>query len=115
MPLSKKKKHCTIDGQGRFCENIRYISSSFMELLPLKFSRLRDLDHDARVDLINEGDTSSPDPVHSRELALNIHHENIMREGDVLRSKGHQVFCISKGGQAKSENESQEKAGALVT
>jgi hypothetical protein len=49
-----------------------------MELLPLKFSRLRDLDHDARVDLVNEGDTSSPDPMHTRESALNIHDENIM-------------------------------------
>lgn len=44
-----------------------------MELSPLEFSRLRDLNHDARVDLVDERDTSSPDPVHIRELALDIH------------------------------------------
>jgi len=86
-----------------------------MELLPLKFSRLRDLDHDARVDLVNEGDTSSPDPVQTRELALNIHHENIMREGDVLRSKDTKSSVFQEGGEQRGKNESQEKAGALVT
>jgi hypothetical protein len=86
-----------------------------MELLPLKFSRLRDLDHDARVDLVNEGDTSSPDPVHSRELvALNIHHENIMRDGDVLRSKDTKFSVFQDGrGEQRGKNESQEKAGGL--
>jgi hypothetical protein len=44
-----------------------------MELLPLKLSRFRDLDHDVRVDLVNERDASPPNPVHSRKLALNIH------------------------------------------
>jgi len=44
-----------------------------MVLLLLKFSRLWDFDHDERVDLVDEGDASSPDPMHGRELALYIH------------------------------------------
>lgn len=45
----------------------------FTKLLFLKFSGLWDLDHDARMDLIDKGDASSPDPVHTRKLALDIH------------------------------------------
>lgn len=45
----------------------------FMKLLSLKLSGLWDLDHDARVDLIDERDASPPDPVHTRKLALDIH------------------------------------------
>lgn len=50
----------------------------FTELFSFKISGLWDLDHDARVDLIDEGDASSPDPVHTRELVLDIHDKNTM-------------------------------------
>lgn len=45
----------------------------FAELFPLEIPRLRDFDHDARMDLVNERDASTPDPVHPRKLALYIH------------------------------------------
>lgn len=44
-----------------------------MELLPFEFPRLRNLDHDARMDLVDERNSSSPDPMHSREFAADIH------------------------------------------
>lgn len=45
----------------------------FLKLLPLKFPRFRDFDHDARVDLVNEGDASALDPVDTRIPAWDIH------------------------------------------
>jgi hypothetical protein len=50
----------------------------FTKLLFLKLSGLWDLDHDARMDLVDEGDASSPDPVHTRKLASDIHDKNTM-------------------------------------
>jgi hypothetical protein len=49
-----------------------------LKLLSLKVARFRDLDHDARMDLIDKGDASSPDPVHIRELLPDIHNRNNM-------------------------------------
>lgn len=54
----------------------------FIELFPFKFSRLWDFDHDERVDLVNERDTSSLDPAHARKMTPNIHNiddRNIIR------------------------------------
>ena len=45
----------------------------FTKLLSLKFSRSWDLEQDARMDLVDEGDAPFPDPVHPRKLALDIH------------------------------------------
>ena len=42
-----------------------------LELLPVKLPRLRDLDHNARMDLIDKGNASSPDPMDTGKLALN--------------------------------------------
>jgi hypothetical protein len=50
----------------------------FPKLLSLKFARFRDLDHDARMDLIDKGDASFPDPVHIRELLPDIHNRDKM-------------------------------------
>jgi hypothetical protein len=50
----------------------------FMKLLSLKLSRLWDLDYDARMDLIDKGNAASPNPVHTRKLALDIHDKNMM-------------------------------------
>ena len=46
-----------------------------LELLSLKSSRLRDFDHDTRIDLVYERDTSTPNPVDSGILALDIYSE----------------------------------------
>jgi hypothetical protein len=62
----------------------------FTELLSFILSRLWDLDHDKWVDFVDEGDTSSPDPMHVRKLALNIHDKSRMKcdeLGDGLRNK----------------------------
>lgn len=49
-----------------------------MKLLSLKLSGLWHFDHDTRVDLMDEGDASSSDPVHTRKLVLDIHDKNTM-------------------------------------
>lgn len=57
----------------------------FLELLSLKLSGSRDLDHDARMDLVDKGDGSFPDPVHIRKLLLDRHDEvEIQRWEEVL-------------------------------
>lgn len=60
-------------GTGRILREYLIYLELFMELLLLKLPRLRDFDHDTRVDLVHERDTSTPDPVDSRILALDIH------------------------------------------
>jgi hypothetical protein len=45
----------------------------FEKLLSLILAGFWDLDHDARMDLIDEGDASFPDPVHTRKLLLDSH------------------------------------------
>ena len=47
----------------------------FLKLLCLKLAGFRDLDHDARMDLIDEGDASFPDPMHTRKLLLGSHNK----------------------------------------
>ena len=42
----------------------------FLKLLSLKRSGLRDLDHNARIDFIDEGDGSFLDPMHIGKLAM---------------------------------------------
>jgi hypothetical protein len=46
------------------------------KLFSLELSGLWHLGHNARMDLVDEGDASSPDPVHTRKLALDVHNEN---------------------------------------
>jgi hypothetical protein len=46
------------------------------KLFSLEVSGLWHLGHNARMDLVDEGDASSPDPVHTRKLALDVHDEN---------------------------------------
>lgn len=47
----------------------------FAKLLSLVLARLGNLDHNQRMDLVDEGDTPSPDPVYTRKLALYIHYQ----------------------------------------
>lgn len=51
-----------------------------MELLSLLFPRPGDLDHDARVYLVDKADSPFPDPVNTGESFLDIHHNQIIRE-----------------------------------
>lgn len=44
-----------------------------LKLLSFKVAVFRDLDHDTRVDLIDEGDASFPDPTYIRKPLLNSH------------------------------------------
>jgi hypothetical protein len=44
-----------------------------MKLLPLKLSRYQDLHHNARMDLVNEIDASTPKSSAQLGVALNIH------------------------------------------
>ena len=47
----------------------------FPKFLSLFLTRLRNLDHNERMDLIDKGDSSSPDPVHTRKLTFDIHNK----------------------------------------
>lgn len=47
----------------------------FLKLFSLKLARFWDLNHDLRMDLIDKGDASFPDPVHIRKLLLGSHHK----------------------------------------
>lgn len=49
--------------------NLKIVSKLFS--LPL--SRVWDLDHDARMDLIDERDGPFPDPIYARKLTLGGH------------------------------------------
>lgn len=51
----------------------------FLKLFSLKLARLWDLNHNSRMDFIDEGDTSFPDPVHSRKLLLCSHNKEKMQ------------------------------------
>lgn len=77
----------------------------FTKLFSLKLSRLWDLDRDARVYLIDERDASSPDPVDTRKLALDIHHNNMVREAISEESGVLQETCF------KEKRESAETRG----
>lgn len=46
------------------------------ELFSLKVARLRDFNHDVRMDLIDKGDAPFPDPMYIRELLPDIHNIN---------------------------------------
>lgn len=46
----------------------------FIKLLSFKLSGPGDFDHDAGVDLIDEGDSTYPYPMHTGEFSLDIHH-----------------------------------------
>lgn len=48
----------------------------FPKLFPFEYSGFWYLDYDARMDLIDEGDTPFPDPVHIRKLALDTYTKN---------------------------------------
>jgi len=72
-------------------------------LLPLFLAELGNLDHDERMDLVNERDAFSPDPVHTRKLALNIlymHHKNGKTE---KAKKSVLSACIGKRGMRRGE------------
>jgi hypothetical protein len=60
----------------------------FPKLLSLKLAGFRDLDHDARMDLIDERDGSFPDTVHTRKLLLDSHNkeklQQVGREGEKI-------------------------------
>jgi hypothetical protein len=95
-----------IEGQDWFSENIWFISIFFfMKLLPFKFPRHWNLDHDARVNLVNEGDTYSPDPVHTRELALDIHDANIKWyvASNALKSSERSKVFVGPRGMAQKQ------------
>lgn len=79
----------------------------FAELFPFLFSWLRDLDRNARVDLVNERDASFPDPVDTRELVFDIHDENIMCNLTVWRAGQKQVFPVIQGEVSRGEKQGQ--------
>lgn len=85
-----------------------------MELLPLKLSRFRYLDHNTRVDLVNERDASSPNPVHGRNLPLNIHNE--IRAGwevTLREQEWKQVFGSEQRGNKGVEGKRRQGRGRL--
>lgn len=73
-----------------------------MELLPFEFPGLRDLDHNARVDLVNERDASAPDPVDAGILALDIHGRGILCEKE-KKDRGNVSVLIDGRGEWKRD------------
>lgn len=69
----------------------------FTKLLSLKCSGLWDLDHDARMDLVDKGDASFPDPVHTRKLALAAHNMSNMRSDTRRAGAQENVLCFRRG------------------
>lgn len=51
----------------------------FLKLLSLELPRLRDFDHNARMDFIDERDGSFPDPVYIGKLALIAHEKYLLK------------------------------------
>jgi hypothetical protein len=70
---ARKEKTLYNRGTRRILREYLIYLELFLKLFPLEFPRLRDFDHDARVDLVNERNASTPDPVNTWKLALDIH------------------------------------------
>lgn len=76
----------------------------FPKLLSLKLARFRDLNHDARMDLIDEGDGSFPDPVNTRKLLLDSHNKAEIKQAEkrICRKK---CCCAYEGGDQRKERD----------
>lgn len=74
-------------------ENLIYFEF-LTKLFSLNLPGLGDLDHDARMDLIDKRDASSPDPVHIRKLALDIHDVDTVGEAIFCRGLLVKKTCL---------------------
>lgn len=76
----------------------------FPELLPLEFTGFWDLHHDARMDLIDERDASSPDPVHIGKLVLDTHAKKKMfSKRNILKCAQAKLGCVYKRDERREE------------
>lgn len=57
----------------------------FLKLLSFKLSGFGDLDNDMRMDLVDEGDTSFPDPVYMGKLVFGFQDKNEMSRRDISK------------------------------